>query len=1014
MAITATERTQIIELVTLMFNAAPGATYLSQIVSLYEANGHNLQTLAEQLGTTSVFQSLNPNFQTAEEFASSFLTPLGLQNDATAHDFVVARFNAGVSKADIMYQGFAALTSLGSGASSQYTNALAIMQNKEAVAEYYSVTANGSATDLSTLQNVLSGVTADASTVTAAENVIAGNANNGQQYVLTTNIDNITGTSGNDTFIGVLDGISGNDTLNVGDSINGGAGIDTLQITTATTYSLDLSTANITNVEKLFINDANNNLDGTVQLGNNTFTNVTVQNLDDADVDGVNEGTTMTVQAAPNTTYNWANVYFNADASATININDTFKGNASANDGGADFYHGDVGAGLSNATTVNDTLNLVNANSLSGQDDWVDQYVYVNNAGNVKTAVNLNVNVTGATSDGSTDSGLDLYVYQNGDATVTANILMSNSSDVDVEVYAQESVVATDVSNNVANVTLNNVDNPDYAEIEAYDFAKVNVNVTGASSLDYLYFTNSNATLTSASTQTLTITAGADLTAGETDMFGTGSNSVVVSGSGNVALGDFVGTTSTLSSSVHNTIDASGLTGKFSVNVTVPVQSVTGGSGNDSIYVEDVSTAGSSSLGGLTLNGGAGTDTLGFDTADWATIAALSATDLAKITNFEVLALHGPLTNTAPYDVSLISGVTSFSALNGVTTTQTATVTGLGANATVTLSGDLVTNNGGLDLVMKTDTTADTVNLILKPTGFTDNNDATADNNVVTELLDTSNIETLNVTSTGKITAPTTPVTGYKADYITNTLSLTDNQLKSLVISGDQSLSFAAAASQTALTSVDASANTAKHGVTIDMSLDTKAVSMLGSAGADHLTGTAKADTISAGAGNDTITGGNGGDTLTGGAGNDTFVYTAVTQSTLLNLDTITDFSANTWGEGLDSTSGLPNGSATSAGALATDPKINGDLINIHAIDQTFDTVDGVHTAIKVSVQSNAADAQTFLQNMAADASLTTTTGAALDSSSGRLYMDFNHDGTVDSVIQLTGVTTLTSSAFVV
>jgi hypothetical protein len=1013
MAITATERTQIIELVTLMFNAAPGATYLSQIVSLYEANGHNLQTLAEQLGTTSVFQSLNPNFQTAEEFASSFLTPLGLQNDATAHDFVVSRFNAGVSKADIMYQGFAALTSLGSGASSQYTNALAIMQNKEAVAEYYSVTANGSATDLSTLQNVLSGVTADASTVTAAENVIAGNANNGQQYVLTTNIDNIVGTSGNDTFIGVLDGISGNDTLNVGDSINGGAGIDTLQITTATTYSLDLSTMNISNVEKLFINDANNNLDGTVQLGNNTFTDVTVQNLDDATVDGVNEGTNMTVQAAPNTTYNWANVYFNADASATININDTFKGNATANDGGADFYHGDVGAGLSNATTVNDTLNLVNANSLNGNDDWVDQYVYVNNAGNVKTAVNLNVNVTGATSDGSTDSGLDLYVYQNGDATVTANIVMSNSSDVDVEVYAQTSSVTTDVSNNVANVTLNNVDNPDYAEIEAFDFAKVNVNVTGATSLDYLDFTNEYGTLTSASTQTLTITAGADLTAGETDMFGTGSNSVVVSGSGNVALGDFVGTTSTLSSTVHNTIDASGLTGKFSVNVTVPVQSVTGGSGNDSIYVEDVSTAGSSSLGGLTLNGGAGTDTLGFNEADWATIAALSATDLAKITNFEVLALHGPLTNTASYDVSLISGITSFSALNGVTTAQTATVTGLGANATVTLSGDLVTNNGGLDLVMKTDTTADTVNLILKPS-VTDNNNGTADNIGVTEIVDTSNVETLNVTSTAKITVPTPLDPAYKADYVTNTLTLTDNALKSLVISGDQSLAFAAAASQTALTSVDASANTAKHGVTIDMSLDTKAVSVLGSTGADHLTGTAKADTISAGAGNDTITGGNGGDTLTGGAGNDTFVYTAVTQSTLLNLDTITDFSANTWGQGLDSTSGLPNGSATSAGADPTSTKINGDLINIHAIDQTFDTVDGAHTAIKVSVQSNAADAQTFLQNMAADATLNLTTGAALDSSSGRLYMDFNHDGTVDSVIQLTGVTTLTSAAFVV
>jgi hypothetical protein len=1006
MAITATERTQIVELVTLMFNAAPGATYLSQIVSLYESNGHNLQTLAEQLGTTSVFQSLNPNFQTAAEFASSFLTPLGLQGDAFATDFIVSRFNAGVSKADIMYQGFQALNSVGSGAASQYVNAQAILMNKEAVAEYYTVTANGNATDLSTLQNVLTGVTADASTVTAAENVINGNANNGQQFVLATGIDNLTGTSGNDTFIATMDNTvsPASNTLNVGDSINGGAGIDTLQITTASTSTVDLRTANITNIEKVFVNDANNSLNSDIYLGNNGFTDVTLQNLDNPSVYGINEGTNLTLQAAAGGTYNWAYVYFNGSSAATVNMNDTLKGNATASDSHGYIYHGDSSGGLlSNATTVNDTLNLVNANTLSGSDDWVNQYVHVDNAGNVKTAVNLNVNVTGATSDGSNDSGLTLEVYQNGDATVTANINVSNSDDVSTNVYAQENGVTTDASKNVANVTLNNVTNDSYSDVEAFDFAKVNVNVTGASSLDLLDFANSNATLTATSTQTLTITAGANLTVGATDMFGTGSTNVVVSGSGNVALGDFTGTGSTLSSTVSNKIDASALTGNFSVNVTDAIQSVLGGSGNDSIYIENVTTAGSSSLGGLTLNGGAGTDTLGFNVGDWnTTIAGLGATDLAKITNFEVLALHGALT-TGTYDVSAISGITSFSALSGVLATNTASVTNLGAGTTVTLAGDLVTNNGNLALAMKTDTTADTLNLIVKPT-FADNNNTTADNNVVTETVSAPNFETLNFTSTAKQTSAFTPTAGYKADYVTNALSLTDNQLKSLVVTGDQSFAFAAAAAQTALTSVDASANTASHGVQVDMSLDTKAVTLLGSTGKDTLIGTAKADTINGGAGNDTITGGSGADTLTGGAGNDTFVYTAIPQSTLLNLDTITDFSANTWGQGLDSVTSLPNGSATAAGADPTSAKINGDLINLNAIDTN-------HT-LAFSVQANASDAQTYIQNAFADATAATT-NVALDSSSGNLYIDVNNDGNVDMVIHLTGVTTLTTAAIV-
>ena len=66
--------------------------------------------------------------------------------------------------------------------------------------------------------------------------------------------------------------------------------------------------------------------------------------------------------------------------------------------------------------------------------------------------------------------------------------------------------------------------------------------------------------------------------------------------------------------------------------------------------------------------------------------------------------------------------------------------------------------------------------------------------------------------------------------------------------------------------------------------------SITGGSGADTLTGGSGADTIDGSGGVDIITGGAGADRLTGGAAGDTFIFTAVAQSSGVNVDTITDF----------------------------------------------------------------------------------------------------------------------------
>ena len=226
MAITTQERTNILKLTVGLFNAAPGANYLSEFTSVFEANGHNLAALAGTLGTTGAFQSLYPSFQTASEFATKFLTTLGLQGNTEAVDFVTAKFNAGVPKAQIIYD---ALVALDASTSAEFAAAKAILVNKAAVAENYSVTLGASSTSLETLQGALANVTADAASVTAANAANAGG--NGQTFTLTAAIDNIVGTSGNDTIIGGAASSAAGSTLGSADQIDGGAGTDTLKLT---------------------------------------------------------------------------------------------------------------------------------------------------------------------------------------------------------------------------------------------------------------------------------------------------------------------------------------------------------------------------------------------------------------------------------------------------------------------------------------------------------------------------------------------------------------------------------------------------------------------------------------------------------------------------------------------------------------------------------------------------------------------------------------------------------------
>ncbi|MEZ0307425.1 MAG: calcium-binding protein [Ramlibacter sp.] len=260
MTITTQERTNIIKLTVAMFDAAPGATYLSTLTSAYEANGHNLAALAVEASNTAIFNSLYPASQSASAFAAAFLTPLGLQGNATAVDFIVARVQAGMNKGQVIFEASVALdgTSL-----PEFASAKALLNNETEVALYYSVDLATPETNLGELHSVIATVT---SSHTSVDEAIAAMTPGSGQHEINLTSANDTYTIGAGDFS--INGLGGDDTITTGSGNN-----------TVTTVGGNDSITTGGGNDMVFAGDGNNTVDagdGTNQVatgtGNDTIT----------------------------------------------------------------------------------------------------------------------------------------------------------------------------------------------------------------------------------------------------------------------------------------------------------------------------------------------------------------------------------------------------------------------------------------------------------------------------------------------------------------------------------------------------------------------------------------------------------------------------------------------------------------------------------------------------------------------------------------------------------------------
>jgi len=895
--------------------------------------------------------------------------------------------------------------------------------------------------DTSTLTTALANLGAIVAEVTAVGGVT------GQTFTLTAGVDNIVGTSGNDLIIGYDNDYQTADdrTINIADTIDGGAGIDTLKIV-ANANEVSLVGVTITSVEKLLVQNVNPYFEE-LNIANHKFDTVTIDYMGtdhryDLYIDNIDGQTTLIID---NATGDWNSSFYRNDdekydaTEGTVSVTNTISNFDAVTEGSSSYFYGYEF--FSKATTVNHTFNVIN---LDGGDQGLWVYDYIKASADNAT-INSTINIENANTPGYYSG---FYFNVENSATVAtadvvnvvANIKNSDGVDFVFDSYnSGESSKSDVITYNIDGLAMTY----GYNELWSYGFETINVNVSGDAALEYLGDSDVNADTNG----TMNIVANADLSVNYT-YFGddTAKNVTVnVSGSGNVDLGEAYlgdgGATDVV------TVNAAALTGDFSIYDSYGyAATITSGAGDDTIRVGSNATSVNAGAGDNlvdigdydysaadagTLTVGAGVDTLKMTAANADAMDA--TTDFnAKVTGFDKLWLTGATSQTL--NLANVAGLTSNVTLEG--NADTLTLNNLSSGATVQLrDASTITV---LNVKDAGTGTADVLNLALN------GNAATVGFGTVTA----ASVETVNINSTTRQADPTT---------VTNTASLSATAHKTINVSGNAALDL----SDVALTSVTTVAAAAFNaGLEIDLATNANNVTVTVGAGDNIITGGAGKDTITitgdgdnyvdggadndtitiagdgdnevyGGAGNDIISLGNGDNYVDGGAGNDTITVGNGDNEVLggAGNDTITVGNGDntiTGGLGADAIT-LGSGvntliyeSAADSSGLNIDTVtgfVAGNLGTVSAPEfNVFDFADVLAAAIAdLDIVNIAAGAGVdFVGNFSSITAANTalSSGNALEivyvSADNSIYVDYNGDGVInvgDMVIELTGMT---------
>jgi S-layer protein len=610
-SLTLAQQSAIANLYTALFNRAPDAVgfeFWGQAL----ANGASLSTITGSFLFSPESTSIYAPSQTAEQFVTTFYqTVFGRAPDANGLAFWTAALNAAggpnstagkvllVSKiVEIVSTPLA--TKPANLTDAQYAETLAdrsTFANKVSVGVYFAAEKRG--TDVDLAKKALAGVNANASSVDAAKSVInapvSGSPGAGPGR-------KIVGTDAGDTFDLT------HSTIAAGDSVDGGAGIDTLNYVDTSTTGVAFPAVAVKNVEVVNVRNLNTGgltsesvlfqvwsslADGkTLSIGGITVTAngvATSASIAQAVLTGATVGNAVISGALTGYTAS------TLPGGTSLSLTSTTRGNV-------------TDLALSGTGTASATIMI--AQGMNGVLDTVavDRFEGATAFNSDRSAAGVSFTgvaagqTIGLIGDNATAAGTLSATYADGVATATVNVSGGTKGG---------GLLLTGAG-----------------------LTAVTINSTGLAN-------KINTIMLPVATTALQINAAVDLNAG--GVIGAGVKTIAVSGNAAAV------TLGTVGSTALTSIDASGLTaGGVAVTIgAAPAATFVGGAGKDVVTI-----AANAVISG-TVNGGAGSnDVIGFESGN-----SFTAGTAALISNFERLKVSA--TSTAQvYDASLITGIT--------------------------------------------------------------------------------------------------------------------------------------------------------------------------------------------------------------------------------------------------------------------------------------------------------------------------------------------------------------------
>lgn len=322
---------------------------------------------------------------------------------------------------------------------------------------------------------------------------------------------NTQGTSGNDTYKGIIDtSTPANTTLQAIDDIDGGAGIDTLQIIANGAAANIVTPLFLKNVEKVSVKDVSGTTGTTVNLVN--ATGVT-EVINDGSVDTVlfeKIGTAaVTVQDVKTATATTTFSRGAAPVTADLTINLSNLGTVDVPGTGA------IAAGAVASNDGNNDATSVTINA-TGNVGVASMNITGTAVAGTHTAQTLTINAAGATNFGTGITGFD--------TTKADKIVVTGAGSVNLGTLAG-AVQTVDASANTGGVTLTGTV---YGGTDATAAAAPGLKITGGSGKDNITVTGAASAVVAAGAGDDTVNVSAGLVAGAKIDGGEGTDRIVV------------------------------------------------------------------------------------------------------------------------------------------------------------------------------------------------------------------------------------------------------------------------------------------------------------------------------------------------------------------------------------------------------------------------------------------------------------------------------------------------------